>query len=359
MGRSSRRAGSGLDPRAGPSGPEGLEPPDGSSPEVRNVSARSAGDSTARTVVRLVAALGSAVTVALAISSLAPAPRPTSRAAPPPPPPALAATSTAPAPAALVPAPAEPPGWMDPVPRPRGDAPTEAGPAIGGAPTVAPGLRLISLHVEGPWESWRAELLDEKTGRSDRYETGAPLPNDCVLVAIGKDRADVLVGDAELVRLTIGAAPEKLHGFHLADDEPAAPRPYRRGRAGSPGSARVEPVRDEGASVERWRVIAALERTRGDDPTDVQLAIDELIAAGDPAVELLVQHAGSPLPVVREDYAFPQEGRVRRPSTVGDVVVGALEAITGQSFGDPMREGSSADDRRAIARAWSRWWSGE
>ncbi len=327
-------------------------------------SSASAGEATARTAARLVGALGAAVAAALAISSLAPAPRPLSRAAPapassPPPAPVEAATRTASSAPPRGAAPAEVPGWMRPVPVVRPAAPSAAGPAIGGAPTVSPGLRLVSLQVDGPWESWRAELVDEKTGESRRYAIGDLLPRGCVLVALNQDGADLMVADTELVRLRIGAPPEKLHGFHLADDEPASPRPYRRGRAGSPGSARMEPLRDEGASVERWRVIAALERTRGEDPTDVQLAIDELIAAGDPAVELLVPHAGSSLPVVGEDYAFPQEGRVRRPSTVGDVVVGVLETITGQSFGDPMREGASADERRAIARAWSRWWSGE
>lgn len=203
----------------------------------------------------------------------------------------------------------------------------------------APGIRLKRAVVsEDEWEERRAEIEDLRTKDVRAYAIGDLLPYGSLLVGISTASADVMVADSHLIRLY---ADGRIRGLEDLSDVYA-------------GAALKAAKYTEPADADQLRL--ALIDLRNDDPAIVQRAIDELIAGGDPAMELLIQHVDDILPVTSAEYAFPSGSGVEmRPRVSGEIVMMVLERITGQTFGDLTKEELTEDERRTIAKAWRRF----
>jgi hypothetical protein len=205
------------------------------------------------------------------------------------------------------------------------------------AAAYAPGLRLQRTVLEDEWEGRRAEIEDRVTGDVRAYAIGDLLPYGSLLVGISTAAVDVMVGDAHLVRLHADGRIEEVHDLSRVYEGKALPL-----------------VRDEPADADEVRL--ALIDIRSSDPAEVQAAIDRLIAAGHPAIELLIGHVEDILPVESAEYAFPSGSAIEmRPRVSGEIVMMVLEQITGQTFGDLTKEELGDEERRTIARAWRRF----
>lgn len=229
-------------------------------------------------------------------------------------------------------------------------------------PASAPGLALVAARLEGPWEERRAEIRDEQSGDVRAYAIGDLLPHGALLVGIDDAGAEVMIGDRALVRLVAGGAVEPVNDFPLARGARGVLGPAPAGRSAGPKKeeptgAVIRVVSEETMERHHQDVRGSLEQLGSADPAEVQAAIDALVGAGDPAVELLIPHAGSLAPVAREAFAFPSaSGPQRTPRVRGDVVIAILERITGQTFGDPTASELAPEQRDEIGRAWQRWW---
>lgn len=208
------------------------------------------------------------------------------------------------------------------------------------AAPFAPGLRLLSSLCRGPWEEHRAEIRDETTGDARRYAIGDLLPHGSLLVGLSTGSAEVMVADRTLVRLHEDGRLETVEDFRTADEA----RPLV-----------AVPDRDQ---AYRAGAMETLELTRGDDPEVAQAAVDRLIDAGEPVLEVLVPRVDSLAPTAGHELCFPSGSeRCFAPSCEGDLVVALLERLTGQSFGDVSQGPTSS--HREIHRAWLRWWGVE
>jgi hypothetical protein len=203
----------------------------------------------------------------------------------------------------------------------------------------APGIKLVrTVPGREGWEDRRAEIEDRLRGDVRAYAIGDLLPYGSLLVGISTAAIDVMVGDAHLIRLYTDGSIEMIEDLEAAFEPRALPMAKQQ----EPEDA------DE--------VRLALIDLRSDDPTIVQAAIDRLIAAGHPGIELIVPHVESSLPVRSAEYAFPSGSQVEmRPRVVGEVAMMVLEQITGQTFGDVAREDLTAEQRRDIAESWLRF----
>ncbi len=203
----------------------------------------------------------------------------------------------------------------------------------------APGLALERVRLETGWEQSRAEIRDLTTGDLRAYAIGDLLPNGSLLVGLSTGTADIMVADVELVRLAVGDSPRTIQDLRSAFETdrlrraPDVEVPYRRAIEDS-----VRTLGTAGAET-------------------VQAHLDELIACGDPAVELLIAHVGDPEPIAPGPYRIGDN--VVDPKIVGDAIIAILESITGQTFGDPTRASASDPERDEISRAWQRWWGVE
>lgn len=202
----------------------------------------------------------------------------------------------------------------------------------------APGLELAGVRMAPRWEDRRAEIRDRTSAEARSYAIGDLLPHGALLVGISTGAADVMVSDAELVRLSIGAPPMPLEDLRTAFEA----RPLERAPDLLPEY--------------RAAVGDAILSFHTESATTVQAYVDLLVAGGDPAVELLIGHVGDPIPMAEVDFEIPTgSGVVVRPRVTGDLVIAILERITGQTFGDPTRA-LRPSDRDEIASAWQRWW---
>lgn len=202
----------------------------------------------------------------------------------------------------------------------------------------APGLRLVKTTLGTEWEAARAELEDKTSGDVRAYAIGDLLPHGSLLVGITEKSADIMVADTHLVRLWVDGKLERLHDL----TQPIA-KPLKVARD-------LDPDYED-------QIRVALVDLRSDDPSVVQAAIDALIDAGDPALELLVPQVDSLAPVRAAEYSFPAGGALQaRPRTAGVMVMLILEKITGQTFGDLTKETLTDTEARQIASAWKRWW---
>ncbi len=192
--------------------------------------------------------------------------------------------------------------------------------------------------MQGAWVEHRAVVEDTKTRDQRSYAIGDLLPHGSLLVGISTGSAQVLVADVELVEITTKGKLRSLSDFRTAYEA----RPLKR-------VPKLAPAYVQGAQQ-------TLLATLGEDPVQVQRAIDELIAAGEPAIDLIIEAVDSETPVLAYDYVFSPAQGVHRPKVQGDIVVGVLEAVTGQSFGDIFGPDVSAVRRREVGRAWKRWW---
>ncbi len=210
--------------------------------------------------------------------------------------------------------------------------------SVAAAP-FAPGIRLKrSVLSVNDWEERRAEIEDLKSGDVRAYAIGDLLPYGSLLVGISTASADVMVGDSHLIRLY---ADGRIQGLEDLSEV------YN-------GARLVEAKHAEPADADLIRL--ALIDIRHEDPATVQKAIDDLIAGGHPAIELLIPHVDDILPVTSAEYAFPSGSGVEmRPRVSGEIVMMVLEKITGQTFGDLTNETLSDEERRAIAKSWRRF----
>lgn len=207
----------------------------------------------------------------------------------------------------------------------------------------APGLRLVRTATSAEeWEARRAHVEDRTTGDVREYAIGDLLPHGSLLVGIADGAVEIMVADTHLVVLFTDGRVEPVQDLSEAF-EPEALKPAHE----------VDPDYED-------QVRVALIDLRSGDPSIVQAAIDRLIAAGDPAVEMMIEQVDSIVPVRAAEYAFPSASGVEmRPHVVGEIVMMVLERITGQTFGDLTKEDLPDEQRLAIARAWLRWWNGE
>lgn len=202
----------------------------------------------------------------------------------------------------------------------------------------APGLRLVKTALGTEWEAARAELEDKTNGDVRAYAIGDLLPHGSLLVGITEKSADIMVADTHLVRLWVDGKLERLHDLTQPITKPLKV------------ASDLDPDYED-------RIRVALVDLRSDDPSVVQTAIDELVAAGDPALELLMPQVDSLAPVRAAEYSFPAGGDLQaRPRTAGVIVMLIVERITGQTFGDLTKETLTDAEARQTASAWKRWW---
>ncbi len=200
---------------------------------------------------------------------------------------------------------------------------------------LAPGLVLKKVEYASKWRAHRALIYDQKGKDTRKYAIGDLLPHGNLLVGIKEQSIDILVGDAELVRLSIDAVPRSLTDFS-------------EGRGSLP-KRKAAKLSQEFIQVAHQAVADTLQS----DPQSVQAAIDALIEAGDPAVEILVQYMDSRKEVWPHSYAFPTgSDGLRRPQNQGALILCILEAVTGKSFGDP----TVAEDLPEVLALWEEWW---
>ncbi len=205
------------------------------------------------------------------------------------------------------------------------------------AAAYAPGLRLLSTERAAAWEQHRAKIRDEATGDVRSYGIGDLLPHGSLLVGLSTGSAEVMVADRTLVRLYTDGRLLTVEDFRTADEAKALV---------------VVPDRDQ---AYRAGALETLSVARGDDPVEAQRAIDQLIDAGEPVIEVLITRVDSLLPTPGHTLCFPSEtGGCYAATIEGDLVVGVLERLTGQSFGD-VTDGPP-QSHREIHRAWLRWW---
>lgn len=202
-----------------------------------------------------------------------------------------------------------------------------------------PGIRLKRALLESDeWEGRRASIEDRATRDVRVYAIGDLLPYGSLLVGISTASIDVMVGDAYLVRLYENGKIKSLHDLSSVYEPSALPI--------------VKNPEPPDADVVRLALIDL----RSDDPTIVQTAIDTLISAGDPSIELLIPHVADVIPVRSAEYAFPTGSAIEmRPRVSGELVMMILGRITGQTFGDLAKEDLTDEERRTIARAWQRF----
>ncbi|MBK6687749.1 MAG: hypothetical protein IPG45_24960 [Deltaproteobacteria bacterium] len=205
------------------------------------------------------------------------------------------------------------------------------------AAPYAPGLRLLSTERGAAWEQHRANIRDEATGDVRSYSIGDLLPHGSLLVGLSTGSAEVMVADRNLVRLYSDGRLLTVEDFRTADEA----KPLL-----------VIADRDQ---AYRAGALDALTLARSDDPDEAQRAIDQLIDAGEPVIEVLITRVDSLLPTPGHSLCFPSEtGRCYAATIEGDLVVGLLERLTGQSFGDVTA--GTPQSHREIHRAWLRWW---
>lgn len=226
----------------------------------------------------------------------------------------------------------------------------------------SPGLRLRAVHREVAWAAHRAEIEDLTTQDVRAYAIGDLLPHGSMLVAIDAHSADVFVADREIVRLNLDGSFRSVDDFSAArawngarDGAWRVARGRSRGRrSGPPPMTRADGMDD----AYRAAVTDAIESLASEDEVLVQRIIDRLIDGGDPVVELLIPYVDREDAVALGPFGFPSGQRARAPRVLGDIVMGILERITGQSFGDPMIETITSEERARIAQAWAQWWRG-
>lgn len=236
---------------------------------------------------------------------------------------------------------AQPPRWL--VQGPGGHAPVRSRPGRPSVPremretasvqSTALGLRLINTEPSAfGWREHRALVEDESTGDVRAYAVGDLLPRGALLVGIESGAIRIFAADAVLLRL------DRQRSEVVADLR------VRR-RAGRRG-----PRVGAAPSLPLKRAIqAAVGDLASADPERLAQAVEALVASGQGMAGLIVAHVADPSPVgLPEAWIL---GRRVRSQTVGDRVVAIIEAITGQSFGDPTENGR----RGEVVAAWLHW----
>ena len=201
------------------------------------------------------------------------------------------------------------------------------------------GMRLERTEIGATWSDHRAVIDVSGEPGVRAYAIGDLLPYGAVLVGVSTGAVQLMVADSELVYLNDRGKIRSVQDFRAAY-EPAALRATRENKAF------------------RAALLEVLAFLRSDDPQEVQGAIDAVIASGSAAVGPIIPFVESALPVATSTATYVFAGaEPRQPAVYGDLVVGILQAITGQSFGDPMADGLTSEERMNIRAQWTRWWA--
>lgn len=194
---------------------------------------------------------------------------------------------------------------------------------------------LVGVAWSEAWEDRRVVLAHRADERA--YAIGDLVPGGDAVVSIARDAVVLSRGDV-VVRLDPDGAESVVEDFPLADPwtgaqfDPAAP---------------VDPELEAA-------VYETLALFRAGDARTAQVAMDALVGAAELIVPYLIRRADSlePLPAPRVELP---DGRVVAPRWEGAVAQAALEAITGQRFGDVLHPDATEAAVIDAARDWRSW----
>lgn len=193
-------------------------------------------------------------------------------------------------------------------------------------PALTPTSRLVGTdRSSGSWEGHRAFF--ESEGQIRAYAVGDLLSDGAILLAI-EDSAVRVMAAERVFRLDGFGPPSVVEAFemHRAARPRVRPGPSKRRRA---------------------EVARAVDGLVSAHPDDVRRAIQTLTGWGEGVVATLALSAHDPRPV--QVRVVRIAGHSRHAETCGDRVIAVLEAITGQSFGDPLL------DRSRAIEGWRSW----
>jgi hypothetical protein len=193
---------------------------------------------------------------------------------------------------------------------------------------VAPSLAAIRWSER--WPDRRALMSAGEAVRA--YGIGDEVGTD-LLVAIESDAVRVM-RQGRILRLTPGGEAALVEDFRE--------RPQSLGKRLPPADPELESA-----------VYATLELLRA-DPGSAQLGFDALIDAGEAIVPYLVRRATSLATIAGWPLRLP-DGRRLAPRREGVAVQAALEAITGQRFGDVLDPEAGDEAVLDAGVAWASW----
>lgn len=199
-------------------------------------------------------------------------------------------------------------------------------------PGAAP--ELVGVQWADAWEDRRALFRRNDDVRA--YAVTDSLPGGEVLLSISPDGVTVSRDDS-VVRLSSAGEVEVVEDFPMADRRDGF-------------ESRAAPV-DPELEAAVYETLALLQLG---EPETAQLALDALVAAGEAVVPFLVQRADSlqSLPSVQVDLP---DGRSFSPRWEGVAAQAALEAITGQRFGDVLATDVTLEQILDAAESWRSW----
>lgn len=192
---------------------------------------------------------------------------------------------------------------------------------------------LVGIAWADAWDDRRALLAWRDEVRA--YAVSDFVPGGDVVVGIAADAVTLSRGDT-VVRLSKAGVAEVVEDFPLAE------RP-RIGRPAPPPDPELE------AAV--YETLALLQLG---EPATSQVALDALVDAGEAVVPYLVQRADSLQRLPPMQLRLP-DGRHFSPRWEAVAAQAALEAITGQRFGDVLAPDVTGDRVLDAAAAWRSW----
>jgi hypothetical protein len=203
---------------------------------------------------------------------------------------------------------------------------------------LAPGAlpELVDVRWAEAWEDRRALFRWQDDVRA--YAVADSLPGGEVILAIAPDRVRISSGET-VVELAKDGAAQVIEDFPLAD-QPLGPR----------FETQVAPP-DPELEAAVYDTLALLQLG---EPQTAQVAIDALVGAGEAIVPFLVRRADSLQRFPAVQVNLP-DGRRLSPRWEGVAAQAALEAITGQRFGDVLAADVTAEEMLDAAGSWRSW----
>ena len=192
---------------------------------------------------------------------------------------------------------------------------------------------LVGVVWADAWDDRRALLRWRDDVRA--YAVSDFVPGGDVVVGIARDAVTLSRGDT-VVRLSKDGVAQVVEDFPLAD------RTWT-GEAAAPPDPELE------AAV--YETLALLQLG---EPATAQVAMNALVEAGELVVPYLVRRADDLQPLPPLQLSLP-DGRVFSPRWEAVAAQAALEAITGQRFGDVLAPDVTVDRVLDAAAAWRSW----
>ena len=203
-------------------------------------------------------------------------------------------------------------------------------------------LKIQKITYGEKWEDSRAWITNGNDTRS--YATGDLLPHGSLLVGIKPKSVIIFAADTIFVSLDT-RGKQKL----LLDYSAGKALKARRSKP-SPG---IQRTKQSAKQARKYKAAAkrAVQALASDDAQLAQKATDALFAAGMPVVEHLIPHVASKQRVQTKTVEI--DGRQISSRTVGNRVIRLLEAITGQTFGNP----ENTELNQKVVDQWLNWWA--